>query len=133
MLEREKKNEPPAVAIVVPLGAFLLALSIVGLLQFSSLRREKQRHETLRLMIEKGATLPPELLVPPRKPRSDFRSGLGLLAVGTGLMLMLRAIPTGPGVWTAGLIPFFLGLARLLAWKFDRSRNAQDDGASAES
>jgi hypothetical protein len=55
MLEREKRHEPPAVAIVVPLGAFVLALAIVSLVLFSGLRRDRHRLETLRLMIEKGA------------------------------------------------------------------------------
>ncbi len=117
------RDSPPAVAIVVPLGAFLLAFSIVAIALHSGLRKDKQRHETLRLMIEKGATIPPELLVTPKKPNSDLRGGLGLVSIGAGVMIMLATMPGTSHYWTGGLVPFALGLARLVYWIFERRQN----------
>ncbi len=107
--------------IIVPLGSFALALSIVALTLFSGLRKEKERHQTMRLLIEKGMTVPPDLLLTPKRPHSDLRSGLIAIAIGMGVMAMLALLPGADGTWAAGLIPLLVGLARLINWKFENT------------
>ena len=121
--KEQNRTSTPAVAMVIPLGAFLLAFAIVAIALYSGLRKDKQRHETLRLMIEKGAAIPPELLVTPQRTNADFRGGLGLVSIGAGIMIMLATMPGTSAYWTGGLVPFALGLARLVYWAFERSQN----------
>lgn len=123
LLEREKttqqRNSGPQVDIVAPTGFFLLILAVVALTVSASLKKTRQRHETIRLLLEKGMPISPELLDVPRKPASNLGQGLSLIAVGVGLMIMLAAIDSSPGLWTTGLIPLLLGAAKLLMWKIE--------------
>jgi hypothetical protein len=94
-----------------------------GALYFRS-RQNLQRHLTLRLMIEKGAEIPPELLTPPVKPRSDLRKGVVLLAGGIGATIFFALVKTGDagGVWSLGLIPTLIGLGYLIVWLIETGR-----------
>jgi hypothetical protein len=74
----------------------------------------------LRALIEKGASLPPELLVPPAPAKADLRRGLVLVGAGLGLMAMLATM-ADHGVWTAGLLPLLMGAGYLLTWKLGAS------------
>ena len=89
------------------------------------LKRNRQLHETLRLMIEKGQPIPPELLQSqdsPRRPRSDLRTGLVLIAVGIGVFFL----PLGNVSSRAGLIPLLMGVAFLIVWKIESNKNGQN-------
>lgn len=116
--ERSKPPEPPALAQTVPIAFFVLVLLIVALSLYAGLRKDQHRNEVLRALIEKGAPLPAELLVPPAPGKSDLRRGLVLVGAGLGLMVMLAAL-ADRGVWTAGLLPLLMGAGYLLAWKLE--------------
>jgi uncharacterized protein DUF6249 len=79
---------------------------------FYALHRGRQlRHETIRLALEKGQVLPPELLrdaEAARRPRTDLSRGVILLALGAGTSLFLWTL--GIRSWGAGLILVALGL-----------------------
>jgi hypothetical protein len=113
-------------AVLVPLGFFVsLGVTVVFAL-FLRHRKDAERQQTLRLMIEKGVTIPPDLITPPERRRSDLRRGVVLLALGAGLSLMLAMIDTGDagGVWSIGLIPGLVGAGYLLVWKLENGRSA---------
>lgn len=116
---RSADDEIPAVAIVIPTVFFATILMIVVAGLYAGHRRDRNRHETLRAIIERGGELPPELLMPPSRPRSDLRRGVLLLSGGLGLMIVLGALAHEKGVWTAGLVPVLLGLGYLLVWKIE--------------
>lgn len=116
--ERSRPPEPPALAQTVPIAFFVLVLLIVALSLYAGLRKDQQRNEVLRALIEKGAPLPAELLVPAAPGKSDLRRGLVLVGAGLGLMVMLAAL-ADRGVWTAGLLPLLMGAGYLLAWKLE--------------
>lgn len=116
--ERSRSPEPPALAQTVPIAFFILVLLIVALSLYAGLRKDQQRSEVLRALIEKGAPLPAELLVPPAPGKSDLRRGLVLVGAGLGLMVMLAAL-ADRGVWTAGLLPLLMGAGYLLTWKLE--------------
>jgi hypothetical protein len=89
-------------------------------------KRNRMVHDTLRLMIEKGQPIPPELLQsqdPPRRPKSDLRSGLVLVGIGIGVGLFLVA--QHGNAWTAALIPLLMGVAFLITWKIESNKNGQ--------
>jgi hypothetical protein len=115
---------------------FGLPIAIVALVQTFRLRRQKLAHETMRLMIEKGMPVPPELINPPppaKPPKSDLRRGLIWLALGGGLMILLKKVGDEPGLWTLGLIPALIGGAYLLCWIIGRSRERREAGREPSS
>lgn len=111
-------KDPPKVAILVPLFFFIFVLGIVGASLYFSFRKERQRQETLRLMVEKGTVIPPEMLVTPRQAKSDLRRGVLLIAVGLGIIGLFGF--TDPSNWAIGLLPTLIGLGYLLVWKLER-------------
>jgi hypothetical protein len=110
----------PKVAILVPLGFFLMVVGIVGGAYYTRFRIERQKHETLRLLVEKGGSIPPELLVPPVPRDRDLRRGVLLVCAGLAIGICFALI--APGGIGLGVIPFTIGLGYLLIWKLD-SRN----------
>ena len=96
-----------AFEILTPIALFTFIGVCVWLGASSRLKRQRLLHETIQRMIEKGQPIPPELLQsqdPPRRPKSDLRSGLVLIGVGIGVGIFLY-VQHG-NVWTAALIPF---------------------------
>jgi hypothetical protein len=120
--------------ILVPIGVvgtiFGFTAVMIGIVAYARHRNGRLRHETIRLAIEKGQPLPPELLDPMirRDPAlRDLRRGLLLLAVGLGACLYLGLSPL-PGVhreWAAGFIPGLMGLAYLATWAIGRRTPAE--------
>jgi Domain of unknown function (DUF6249) len=111
----------PVVAIAI-LGVFGFPVAIVAVIMFSSWAKSRSLHRTVRMMVEKGQPVPPELFAAPAgaplRPWYDLRRGIVLLAVGVGV-LMFFGISAGwdEGVWALGLIPGLIGLGYILAWR----------------
>ncbi|MCC7073611.1 MAG: hypothetical protein IT383_20040 [Deltaproteobacteria bacterium] len=110
------QNEPPLVAVLAPLGFFLCVFGVVVAVLFARFRRERQLHETLRQMIERGVDIPPALLMPPQVKPNDRRRGVILIALGAGIAVFLLLVDgNDDGAWGLGLVPAFLGAGYLLA------------------
>jgi len=105
-----------AQAIVAEVVVFGCPVLIVALTAYWRYRRAQLLHQTLRAMVEKGAAIPPELLVPPRPPANDFRRGVLLISFGVGLLGLL-ATHAGKGVWGIALVPLMLGAGYLAVAK----------------
>ena len=109
------------VEIVVPLALFVTILLVVISTLVLRYRRHAQIQETLRLMIEKGAEIPPELLTPPVSQYGDLRRGLILMGVGLSLSLLIGLTDGfGSGSWAVGLIPAFIGAGYLIVWRYSQ-------------
>jgi hypothetical protein len=109
------------VEIVVPVAFFLTILLVVISTLVLRFRRHAQTQETLRLMIEKGAEIPPELLTPPVSQYGDLRRGLILMGVGLSLSLLIGLVEGfGSGSWAVGLIPAFIGASYLIVWRYSQ-------------
>jgi hypothetical protein len=124
IVNEQQKNERSnggAVAIVVPLGFFAMSIGIVLVILLVDLRRKKLLHETLRVMIEKGAAIPPELLEP-KTPKNDRRRGIVLVAVGLSLSLALYL--DGDKSWGFGLVPLAIGAGYLISWVLEKKNPA---------
>jgi hypothetical protein len=120
------------VALGVPIGAFFMAVAIVGLVGYFNHQARKQRHETIRLALEKGQPLPPELLAATRPARSDLSSGIQWIFVGVGLGLFLWFFRPEHSLWAVGLILVFVGLGKLVAHAVtSRASPAAPGGPSA--
>ncbi len=120
LMERGRPPKPPAVAWIVPLAFFLFVFLTVGAALGIQQARDKVRQGTIRLAIEKGAQIPPELLSPPVR-RSDLRRGLTLVGAGIGIAVMLGLlIREQPGAWSVGLVPLLIGVGYLVTWKLEK-------------
>jgi hypothetical protein len=112
------------IAIISVLAVFGFPVAIVAVIMFSSWARTRSLHRTVRMMVEKGQPVPPELLSSPAaapvivRPWYDLRRGIVLVSVGVGVV-MFFGISAGwdNGVWALGLIPGLIGLGYLLAWR----------------
>jgi Domain of unknown function (DUF6249) len=113
-----------AIVFVTLFGAPVLIVAVIMYFGFS---KNRMMHRTIRMMVEKGQPVPPELLAPlPSAPpqRSDMRRGVILVMVGLGLMLFLGAANDWEGgAWAVGLIPLLIGVGYLLVWKLERKKD----------
>jgi hypothetical protein len=109
------------VEIVVPLALFLTILLVVIATLALQYRKHAQTQETLRLMIEKGAEIPPERLTPPVSQYGDLRRGLILVGAGLSLSIAIGLMRGfGAGSWALGLIPLFIGAGYLIVWRYSQ-------------
>src|SRR6476660_8285205 len=112
------------IAIISILAVFGFPVAIVAVIMFSNWAKSRSLHKTVRMMVEKGQPIPPELLSSPAaapvivRPWYDLRRGIVLVSVGVGVV-MFFGISAGwdNGVWALGLIPGLIGLGYLLAWR----------------
>jgi hypothetical protein len=103
--------------VLVPLGFFACVLALVGLPLYFRHRKDREQQGTLRLMLEKGVSIPVEFLAPPARKHGDLRRGVLLVAAGLGVAVFLRAVQAPAGAWTLGLVPFLIGVAHLVVWR----------------
>ena len=117
-------NDPPAVAIIVPTVLFGSLVLVVWIVVIFRLRKTRQVHETLRLMVEKGADIPTELIAPARQRNVDLRRGLLMVFGGIGYMLFMGLlaafVPDAINGLGVGLIPLFIGIGYLLVWRIEK-------------
>jgi hypothetical protein len=112
------------IVIISLLAVFGFPVAIVAVIMFSGWAKTRSLHRTVRMMVEKGQPVPPELLSSPAaapvtvRPWYDLRRGIVLVSVGVGV-IMFFGISAGwdNGVWALGLIPGLIGLGYLLAWR----------------
>jgi len=113
----------PAVEIAVPIASFLFVIALVAVSLSFGFRKERQRQETLRAIIDKGGAIPPELLTPPEsrqdESRKDRRRGIVLIAAALGIGAFLAVTGAGKGIGIA-LIPLFIGGGYLVVWRLDQ-------------
>jgi hypothetical protein len=113
----------PAVEIVVPVASFLFVIAVVAVPLYFGFRKERQRQETLRAIIDKGGAIPPELLTPAQgredESRRDRRRGIILIAAALGIAGFLAVTGASKGIGIA-LIPMFIGVGYLVVWKLDQ-------------
>jgi hypothetical protein len=133
--DRDKHGDIPeevfpivAICMLAVFGAPVVIVALAGMFVFSATR---QRHRTIRMMIEKGQPIPAELLMPPTRAvrrRSDMRRGVILLMIGIGVIIFFGAVAGSEhGVWTLGLIPLLIGAGYLLVWKLEGGGKATAD------
>jgi hypothetical protein len=88
--------------------------AVFGIVAVALRYRERQlRHETIRLALEKGQPLAPELLEDPPAPqrRSDLSRGILFICAGAGLSLFLWTADKRS--WGAGFVLVALGIGFL--------------------
>jgi len=100
---------------------------------FAGYRKQRQLHETVRLMVEKGAEIPTGLIVaPPKRKPSDLRRGIILSTSGLGLAIFLGALPGASGAWGAGVTLFLIGVGHLIVWRLQNLKGPWSSSLATE-
>lgn len=122
------------VSIGVPAIIFTFVLAIVWGAFFLGWRETKEKQETLRLAIEKGVAIPPELLAAARGERTadkDLRGGVRLVFVGIGVGVLLWFVSPFRNVWAVGAMLVIIGFGQIVASRIgDRPSRPSEPGAS---
>ena len=113
------------VEIIVPVALFSGIVAIVWLFQHYAQRKRSDAFQTLRLAIEKGQPLTPEVLESMARissPIADLRRGIVFVAIAAGFASFATIIGTGydrdtaevtRGLYGVATFPLFIGLAFL--------------------
>ena len=118
-------------SILVPLAFFTSIVGVIWLFSHYNYKKRSTAHETLRLSIEKGHEMSPELvqrmsyLSAPVK--SDLRRGILFIALGFaiisfGLFAPLDEPEAFRGILGISSLPIILGVAYLGLWRFGHDR-----------
>lgn len=122
--------DPTGIIVPVAIFGFLLTGILAWLWMLD--RKARRLHETVRLMVEKGAQIPPDLLSPPQRKPSDLRRGIILSATGLGLTVLLALVPDAPGAWGVGVTLLLIGLGHLLVWRLQTGKGPLAGSLSPE-
>ncbi|MDJ0940276.1 MAG: DUF6249 domain-containing protein [Woeseiaceae bacterium] len=111
----------------IGLAAVLGPVVLVGIFLWFRYRSRLDMQQTIRLALDKGQELSPELIDrlghPKRSQNYDLRLALIWLAIAFGLVLCGAAAPDPSGNAFRGCLagaafPFAIGVAYLLIWRF---------------
>jgi len=111
------------VSIGVPAIIFLSVVAIVATVTYARHREAKERQETLRLAIEKGVPVPPELVeasASEPRPARDLRSGILQLFIGLGVGVLLYFVAPFRNTWAVGVMIAIFGMGHIVAWAVTR-------------
>ncbi len=113
--------------IFIPIALFSMVALIIWLVVSYRHRGRADKQQTIRLALEKGAELTPELMKSISEPEpaknKDLRSGLIWLSLGVGLALCGFAVPDPTGNALQGCLagaafPFSIGIAYIIMWRY---------------
>ena len=116
--------------VFVPIFLFAAIVAIIWLFSHYNFKKRLTAHETLRLAVEKGQEVSPELvermsyLNDPVK--SDLRRGILLIAFGIAFIILGAIMPHDDpeamrGVIAISSFPVVLGFAYLGLWRFSHN------------
>ena len=117
--------------IIVPVVMFIGLTVVFSLLFWFRYRARHEMQENLRVALDKGQDLTPEIIDrlghPKAAPDKDLRLGVIWLAVAVGLVLIGFAVPDQGGDALRGLLagaafPFAIGVAYMILYFFTGNR-----------
>ncbi len=117
------------VAVFIPIAIFICVSVVILVFLFLRYRTRYDYQRTVRLAVEKGQQLTPEFLErlaeraikQERNPNRDLRFGAIAIAIGLAIGsfgLILGEPDAVRPLMGVGNLPFLVGVAMLLLWKF---------------
>lgn len=113
---------------MVPIVMFVVIGLVLGLFYYFRYRSRAEMQQTVRIALERGQELSPELVDRLGEPRRSAATDLrrGLIALGLAVGLAVFGVTLGeedavrPLLATA-MLPLFIGLAYLALWRMNRN------------
>lgn len=123
-LQLEQEKSKKWLPVIMPFAAFFFVLAILGIIFGYERKKDQNRHETIRIYLEKGIEVPAELLIDEDHPHakqstSDLRKGIIWSVVGIGISITALIILGSDRGAAIGLIPICIGIGYLVAAKLD--------------
>lgn len=119
----------------IPIVMFIMLGMVIGLFFYFRFRSRAELQSTVRVALEKGQELSPELLErlgEPRKlPVQDLRRGIISVAVAFAIMSFGYFVDDEDALRPllgVSCLPLFVGLAYLLMWKLQLSGDPKEAG-----
>lgn len=112
---------------LIPIVMFVVVAVIFWLVSYFKFRTRAETQQTIRLALEKGNELSPELLNhlanPEPDTNRDLRRGLVWLALAVGLALCGVFVPDPSGHALRGCLsgaafPLAIGIAYMIMWRY---------------
>jgi uncharacterized protein DUF6249 len=112
---------------LIPIVMFVVLALIVWLVVYFRFRSKSEMQQTIRLALEKGTELSPELIDalgdPEPSKNRDLRRGVIWLALAAGLVLCGFAVPDPSGDALRGILagaafPFAIGVGYMIMWRY---------------
>ena len=108
----------------IPIAGILAPATVIALIVWFRYRIRQDMQQTIRLALDKGQELRPELVdrlghPKPTKDR-DLRLGVIWLAVAAALAIFGQVIPDEEAnsiFWGISAFPLFIGLAYVIIWR----------------
>ncbi|WP_374661392.1 DUF6249 domain-containing protein [Inhella sp.] len=122
--------------LLIPILALLIPIVAIVAHYVAKSNRERERHETIRMLVKAGQPIPPELLSAVDAQDSDWQKerrsaanpnrslipGVINLSVGIGLAGMFSVMKPESWLWAIGLVPACLGLGFIFLWLVERKQ-----------
>ncbi len=109
----------------IPIAGIIAPAVVVGLLIWFRYRIRQDMQQTIRLALDKGQELSPELVDrlghPKPTKNKDMRLGVMWLAVAGALAIFGQVVPDENAntiFWGIAAFPLFIGLAYMIIWRF---------------
>jgi len=109
---------------IVPIAVFIAIVLTVFVVMYFKAKSRSGVQKTIRLALEKGNDLTPELLdrlaAPRQNQSSDLRRGIISLSIGIGFMLFGYILGEEDAIRPMlgiGMFPVIIGVAYLILWK----------------
>lgn len=110
-----------SVAVIAVVLFLLTPLMILTAVFFYGARKRRQKMEIIQVYLDAGKDVPHQVLSTFDSSGGSFRSGLMYSAIGLGIIAAFNAAGE-PSVGALGLIPLFVGIAKLLYWMFEERK-----------
>ena len=110
-----------AVAILAVILIFGSPIIVLIAVFFFMGRKRKQKMNIIQVYLDAGKDVPPELIRTFESGGGSFKSGVLLAGAGLGIVAAFNAA-NEPSVAALGLIPLFIGIAKLLYWFFEERK-----------
>ncbi len=110
--------------IFIPISVFIAGVLVVFVVMYFKAKNRAGVQKTIRLALEKGNELTPELLdrlaAPKQRQSSDLRRGVIALSIGIGFAVFGTIIGEPEAVRPmigVGMFPAIIGIGYLILWK----------------
>jgi len=119
------------IAILVFTVPFIFTVLIVWIQSVEKRKRNQLKADLYFKALEKGQSVPTELLAKLEKKENPLHTGIILILMGIGISIMLWLIignnQEGQRIASVGLLPFLMGVAQLIIHHIEKKKGNRNN------